>query len=364
MTTDAAPAPAHPQDRQTWIDQARWAAIVLVVAGHAVGLLRTDSGLALLASNFVYMFHIPVLVLLAGWGARRSQAGGEGLARIFQQLLLPYVVFQLLAFGVNYLVEDDTPSWSFTEQTFGLWFLVALAGWRLLAPWFRGLQFRGLPLAVPAAAGLALAAGLSPQIGGFLSLSRILVFLPLFLAGPWIVDRISVWRRDRRARMAGAAVLAAGAAVTLALRGDFWRTPFLGSSGYADLGLGSAEGMLWRLLVLAAGAVMATAFMLALPGRSGAPSRAGAWTARAGQYTMYPYLLHLPLLTVVDASPLVQSAGSPLHTALFMAASALFCVLAVWQPVVALARPLVDPRAAWTALRPAGRDREPTRTAG
>src|SRR3954451_4980756 len=100
----AGPVPAVAL-RQSWIDQARWAAIVLVVAGHAAGLLRGSSGLAVMVSNFVYMFHIPVLILLAGWGARRAEANGRNLVRIWWQLLLPYLLFQLVAFGVNYRFE-------------------------------------------------------------------------------------------------------------------------------------------------------------------------------------------------------------------------------------------------------------------
>lgn len=193
----AVPAPAG-KIRQTWIDQARWAAIVLVVAGHAAGLLRSSSGLALMVSNFVYMFHIPVLILLAGWGARHAEANGRNLVRIWWQLLLPYLLFQLVAFGVNYRFEGTVPSWVFAEQTCGLWFLVALAAWRLAGPWFRGL--RG---AVPVAVALSLLAGMSPDIGGFLSLSRVFIFLPLFVAGPWIVERVAEWRAQRPMRLAG-----------------------------------------------------------------------------------------------------------------------------------------------------------------
>ena len=65
MSQDLSNFPKAVAVRQTWIDQTRWCAIVLVVVGHAVGLLRSTSDLAVVVSNFVYMFHIPVLVLLA-----------------------------------------------------------------------------------------------------------------------------------------------------------------------------------------------------------------------------------------------------------------------------------------------------------
>ncbi|MEV7648841.1 acyltransferase family protein [Arthrobacter sp. NPDC089319] len=345
MSADIVLAPAQQGVRQTWIDQARWAAIILVVVGHGVGMLRAESGLALVVSNFVYMFHIPVLILLAGWGARRAQADGKTLSKVFWQLLVPYGIFQLIAFLTNYVLDGDQPSWKFTSQTFGLWFLVALAGWRLLAPWFRGLRF-----AVPIAVVVALLAGLSPAIDGFLSLSRILVFLPIFLAGPWIVDRVSEWRQDWRLRAAGAAVVGLGAVAALWLKKDFWRPPFLGNKGYEALDGGDFEGMLWRLVVLAVGTAMATGFMLMLPGRVGAPTRMGAWTARAGQHTMYPYLLHLPLLTVVGASSLLDAGSPTVRALLVIGAAVLFSALAVSRPVVLLIRPLVDPRGAWNAL--------------
>lgn len=325
--------------RQTWIDQARWCAIVLVVIGHAVGLLRSTSDLAVVVSNFVYMFHIPVLVLLAGWGARRAKADGTTLTKIFWQLLLPYVVFQLIAFLLNFIFKNDAPSWSFTSQTFGLWFLVALAGWRLLAPWFRGLKS-----AVPIAVLIALLAGLSPHIGGFLSLSRILVFLPMFLAGPWIVEKISLGRQDIRYKLAGAIVLLAGGLVTLLIRRDFWRTPFLGNAGYEALDVAPIEGMIWRLLVLAVGTVMAAAFMLVLPGKTGAPSPIGAGVAKAGQQTMYPYLLHLPVLTLVGTTVSNNLFAPSVQTVIFILAAFVFCTITVTKPITTLATPLIEPK--------------------
>lgn len=311
---------------------------MLVVVGHAVGMLRTDSPLALTISNFVYIFHIPVLVVLAGWGARNSRADGSGLSKIMRQLIAPYIVFQLVAFFFNFTFEDNDPSWTFVEQTFGLWFLVALAIWRLIGPWFRGVKY-----AVLISVALSLLAGFSPSIGGFLSLSRVLFFLPMFLIGPWLVDQISVLRSDPRSRALGIAVLGAGLTVVIAFGENFWRLPFLGNLGYEALEVSAAEGILWRLLAMASGLLMATGFMLALPGQPSAPTKIGSFVAAAGQHTMYPYLLHLPLLTVVGATPLLDMGDPELRTAVFVAAATVFCIVTVWRPVPILARPFVEP---------------------
>lgn len=325
--------------RETWIDQARWVAIALVVTGHFAGLVRGRSDLARTYSDFVYVFHIPVLVLLAGWGARRVKADATGLTKIFWQLLVPYVIFQNIAFAVNYLLKDDVPSWEFAAQTFGLWFLVALAGWRLLGPWFRGFRYPAL-----LALAVALVAGLSPRLGGFLSLSRILFFLPMFVAGPWIVDQVSLWRRDRRLRALGGAVLLAGAGWVTLSQPQFDRTIFFGRGGYASLDQGMLEGMAYRAGAIAVSTVLAVALCLVLPGQPGASSRAGALVARAGRYTMYPYLLHLPLITVLAWTGWLQG-GQPITAAIAaIGLGVVVSIVTVTPPVRYLTMAFVDPR--------------------
>lgn len=341
----AAAAPGGAATRQAWIDQVRWAAILLVVAGHAVGLMRGRSDVAVVISNFLYIFHIPALVLLAGWASRTAQAGGRGLSRIVWQLLVPYVIFQLLAFLVNYWIDGVKPSWSFTSQTFGLWFLVALAGWRLLGPWFHGLR-----RPVAAAVGVALLAGLSPDTGGFLSLSRIAFFLPFFVVGPYVVDQIARWRANMRMRLMGAAVLAGSLGwVVLSGRG-FDRTIFFGRDSYQALGQGSLDGAVLRLGAMCLSLVLAVGFALVVPGRDNAPGVFGRWAARAGRHTMFSYLIHLPLLTVGGSIRWLHWGDPTLRVLVCLAAAGLLAVVTVTPPVRSIAQVLVDPRGAWKRL--------------
>jgi fucose 4-O-acetylase-like acetyltransferase len=343
--TTAAPTAKPP--RQTWIDQARWVAIALVVIGHFVGLVRGRSELARGISDFVYVFHIPAFVLLAGWGAARLQASGRGLSRIVWQLLLPYALFQLVAFAVNRVLEGTHPSWSFVNQTFGLWFLVALAGWRLLAPWFHGLR-----APVLAALVVALLAGMSPSIGSLLSLSRIAFFLPLFIAGPRIVDLVARWRTTPRARWVGAVVLAIGALWVAVQEPTFDRTIFFGRDSYAALHQGLAHGLVFRCGALAISTILAVAMMLVVPGRPGSTTRAGRWFAEAGRHTMFPYLIHLPLLTVLTWTGWPQQ-GRPLVTAVVAVVAAVVAALIlVTPPVRMLAGPIVEPRTWLERWRP------------
>ncbi|KQX65690.1 acyltransferase family protein [Angustibacter sp. Root456] len=336
------PAAAPPKVRQTWVDQTRWVAIALVLAGHFVGLVRGRSGVAVAISDYLYVFHIPALVLLAGWGARRLQARGQGLTRIVWQLLVPYVLFQLIAFAVNHVFEGSHPSWSFTSQTFGLWFLVALAGWRLLMPWFQGLR-----APVAAALAVALLAGLSSKIGGLLSLSRIAFFLPLFVAGPWLVDRVALWRQRRGARICGLLVLLAGAVWVGVQEVGFDRTIFFGRDSYAALHQGALHGMVYRTGALLISAVLAVGLMLAVPGKPGAPTAVGRWFAEAGRHTMFPYLIHLPLLTVLRWTEWPREGAPTVAASVAVLAALVMAVVLVTPPVRFLAGPFVEPRS-WT----------------
>lgn len=335
-----------PTERETWIDQARWVAIALVVIGHVVGPLRSQSVVAKTISDFVYVFHIPALVLLAGWGARRATASGRALVRLFWMLLVPYVLFQLVAFFMGWSLRGISPSWTFVDPTFGLWFLLSLASWRLLAPWFHGL-----PAPFLVAVGVALIAGVSPRIGTVLSLQRTAFFLPFFIAGPWVVDRVSAWRKRVRVQVGALVFLVVALGVVYQRETQFDRTIFFGRDSYGALGQGLAHGLLARLLAFAIAGTLAVALLLAIPGGALGASRLGVLVAHAGQHTLYPYLLHLPIL-LIAAWTGWYTRGSPHVTALIAALVGLsLAIVLVTPPVRWIAGPLVEPRAWWDRVR-------------
>ena len=59
---------------------------------------------------------------------------------------------------------------------------------------------------------------------------------------------------------------------------------------------------------------------------------------------MYPYLLHLPVLTVVGSTGLVDAGPPAARTLLFVAASLLFCIMTSWKPLRLLTAIVVEPR--------------------
>ena len=82
------------RERDVWLDNVKVLAILLVVVGHGVGTVRNQSELAPAVSNFIYIFHIPLFVIVSGWTARRVSASSANVMKTVLQLIVPYVIFE------------------------------------------------------------------------------------------------------------------------------------------------------------------------------------------------------------------------------------------------------------------------------
>jgi fucose 4-O-acetylase-like acetyltransferase len=319
--------------RDPWLDNARFGLISLVVLGHCLEPYANESIWLGALYRFIYLFHIPAFAFLSG--AVASPAADAKLLRgIAFRLLLPYLVFQGL-----YALAARTPGWpdggpgGVATPYWILWYLLSLASWRLLLPLFARLRHR-LALAV----ALALLVGCAGDLGYYLSLSRTLVFFPLFLLG-WQY-RLG-WREHLATR--SMRLLALATLSGLLLLAIHWRhaTPWLyGSMGYHRLGSGIADGMAHRALQMAA-AVLGCGAWLSLVPRRTLP------VTTAGSRSMPSYLLHGFVVKLAAAAGLFAWLGHwPAAARLpVLLALALVCVGTLSSaPVQRLLQPLLAPR--------------------
>ncbi|HVL14849.1 MAG TPA: hypothetical protein VM529_19925, partial [Gemmata sp.] len=164
--------------RDPFYDNAKFLLMALVINGHAVEPLVGSHATVKSVYTFIYLFHMPCFVVLAGL-LTKVRPGWAGLANSTRRLLVPYVAFQILSWLFRWAFSPGgAGSFSLFTPDWVLWFLVSLFWWRALLPLFVAVPF-GLPLAV----GLGLAVGVVDGIGSPLSLSRTFVFFPYFLAG-------------------------------------------------------------------------------------------------------------------------------------------------------------------------------------
>ncbi|MFG6280404.1 acyltransferase family protein [Microbacterium sp. S16(2024)] len=345
MTTpDATPLrPAKP--RVPFWDNARFAAIVLVVFGHAIQRLTYDSDAAEALYLLVYAFHMPLFALVSGYFSSAGEPTRQRMARVITDLVAPYLIFEALWTLTQFLVTGRTnldpaqPAWT-------LWFLLALALFRLVLPYL--VLLRG---PVWWALGISIVAGYLPSLDSTFSLSRFLGLLPFFTLGWWLREHDAVARyrmlahRPAWLRGVAVAVLASAGVAAFALV-DVWRDMRLGTwlffvDGYADLGAPQwwAGGV--RLAIIALALVLMAAFLVLVPRRE------TRWTA-LGRYTMYVYLLHTFVLYPFRQSGILRGLEPMgLWIPVVALGSVAIAVALSSRPVRRVFRPLVEPRLPW-----------------
>lgn len=335
--------------RDAYWDHVRLLAIALVVVGHSIEKLD-ESGSMYALYLFIYAFHMPLFALVSGVFARAEPLTRRDGGRVVTRLLVPYVVFSVIWAVVVWRVEGrfsldlGAPYWH-------LWFLFALAVWRLVLPVFAALRF---PVAAAVAVGVA--SGFMPSVGTRFDMSRTLGMLPFFVLG-WAVQQRGGWQALRTAadrwpvRAAAVAVLGAVAGACLlgvdAARAGGLRAWFQLERNYADLG---ADGWLpgvERLLLTGLSVLLCLSVLVLVRSTS---DRLGRW----GQATMYVYLLHVfPIYALRQTDWFGTWFDSiPRFLLLVLAALALTALLST-RAVTTAFRPLVEPP--W-ASRLLGRD--------
>jgi len=249
---------SEPHNRLPYLDNAKLGMIFLVVYGHLIEPLSTarESHPALPLYLLIYLFHVPMWAFLAGLTSRVATTL-QSSARLFA-VLIAFQVFYVLALpGLRrgYAAWILTPWWV-------LWFLLSLISWKLILP--LALKTRW---AIPLSLVIGLAAGATGHIGRPLSLSRTLVWLPLFLAGHLYGRQILEWAR------ASALPAKVGSALALLLAGFLlWKWPFdfkllFEADSYSALGLNPATGMAMRAGHMAAACILGFSVLCLIPNR-------------------------------------------------------------------------------------------------
>lgn len=331
-------------------DNARFIIMALVVIGHMLTTVRTDSALAFGLYAYIYLFHMPAMILLSGFFSKAELTLSS--IRSTLALIVTWVTFEVLWIGYRALIDGKAFNDSFLiVPSWTLWFLVTLITMRILLPFIARLKH---PLIVSLV--IALVAGLSPLIGTGFSASRTLSFLPFFVFG-WLARERGWLSGERfmkpsRSLKAGAwAVLGGIAAVFVAwptmrttFRIDTWLTwrddywSLIDASG----ALPAFAGLGMRSLFIAIAFVMTLAVLVVIPRRT---SVITVWGTR----TLYLYLLHgfvvyaLRYYGVADFVGSFGIAGTLLLISMGVALSMLLSM--AW--VQRVTKPIIEPNIDW-----------------
>jgi fucose 4-O-acetylase-like acetyltransferase len=337
------------KNRVPFWDNARFACVALVVIGHAVQRMTIDSDNALAVYLFIYAFHMPAFAMISGYFSKASPPGTKQMRKVITDILLPYVVMEVIWTLVQFLVEGKR-EFNPTEPSWTLWFLLALGIFRVALPYLVLLR-QPLLWAVIFSVGV----GYWSNVDSTFSLNRAIGILPFFVLGwqirQWkIIDR---WRViDKQTwwiRGAAIAVLAVWFAAVVVFI-EFWRAFdathwFFYDDSYRDLGETTWWAGLVRLAFMLLAVLLSAAFFVLVPRRH-------TWFTRFGQATMYVYLLHSFVLYPIRESGILRGEHSawPYLAGIIVFAILVAIVLST-QPVRRVFRFLIEPKPDWLLRR-------------
>ncbi|MFV0452818.1 MAG: acyltransferase family protein [Propioniciclava sp.] len=333
-----------PQARTPFWDNGRFLLMVLVVLGHALSTLNPDSKVIYGTYVLIYAFHMPAFAVLSGYFSRSTPPSRQRMARLFTDLLLPYLIFDTGWYVILRLIRGEA-TFDPTAAEWTLWYLLALALFRVTLPYLAVLRW---PLAWTLV--ISVVVGYLPAVNTTFSLSRAFALLPFFTLGWWVREKglVSRWhlldRQPRWVPFAAVAVLAAAGWIGWFFA-DFWREFHLIEwlyyrSAYPAMGVDDwwAGGI--RLLMIGAALLLMAAFFALVPrGRH-------RWTP-LGAASMYIYLLHTLVLFGLRETGVLR-AFEPAWLLLpgMVLGSVAICLILASKPVRAVFGPLVEPRPA------------------
>ncbi|MFG2945747.1 acyltransferase family protein [Streptomyces adustus] len=345
----------RPKQRDSFFDNAKYLAIVLVAVAHSWEPLKGDSRILQGAYMVVYAFHMPAFIVISGFFSRSFDARPDRLKRLVTGVLVPYVLFET-AYPLFKRVVDHTPDQeiSLLDPWYLTWFLCALFIWRLTTPIWKLVRH---PL--PVALGVAALASVTPDIGDDLDLQRVLQFLPFFVLGLCLKPEHFRLVRRRSVRIAAVPVFA------FALAFAWWAVPRMNAAwlyhrdAAQELAAPWWAGPVMQLALFGCSLVLTVCFFAWVPGRK-------LWFTALGAGTLYGYLLHGFLIKAgeyrgwFEHGWLHRPLGEILVSVLAAAAVTVLCT----PPVQRVFRFAMEPTMAWAFKRDAtevARERVKTR---
>ncbi|WP_101842321.1 acyltransferase family protein [Halobacillus sp. Marseille-P3879] len=318
--------------RMALFDNAKLMLIFLVVFGHMVQPTTDGSREMYTIYTWIYTFHMPAFIFLAGFFAKGS-GNKDYIINLAKKLILPYLIFQFVFTAYFLFIGKDGwlnapfyPHWS-------LWFLFSLFCWHILLIWFSKIPAW---IGITAAVVIGVLVGYADSIDQTFSLSRTFVFFPFFLAGYWLTtDTVMKWRSA--VPRAASLVFMVTLGVVIAMAPEFNSDWLLGSKSYATMGEVELGGLL-RFGVYVVGALMTVSVLAWIPNKH------FSFTPLGGQ-TLYVYLLHGFIVQLFRQQNWVEI-NNVLDFSLYFVLSGFIVYLLSTSTIRAVTQPLIECRSA------------------
>lgn len=165
-------------------DNIKFFMIVCVVIGHTIYRFIGSSDLAKSIYLFIYTFHMPVFIFIAGMFSKNT-IQKKRYEVVFEYLLI-YVFMKFLE-TVGYYLAKGRIRFHFFWEDGPAWFALAMAAFLVATMLFQDFDYKYMMIVTVFIGCLA---GLDNHLGDHFVSMRICVFYPVFLAGYYIKSKI------------------------------------------------------------------------------------------------------------------------------------------------------------------------------
>lgn len=321
--------------RESYFDNAKFILILLVIVGHAIEPIIFRSTLLKSLYLFLYLFHMPAFILLAGYFSKNFDKENYK-KKIISRTLIPYVIFSILYYTADYFFfKRSTFGISLLSPYWILWFLVSLFIWQIMLPFVLKLRYPMLFSIL-----LAVAAGYSNEIGYYLSLSRTIVFFPFFLAGYYLQKKdFEVLQTSAKRIISLICIIIIFIAIYL-LSSRINPSWLYGSYPYNQLGHPEWHAGIFRILIYFFSSLLCISFFSLVP-------KIKTFFTSMGSRTIYSYLLHGLLIKFLISIGLYNLIITSFDKALLIILAAITALILSTRWAALIARPLVEPNTNW-----------------
>jgi len=197
--------------RLYYFDNAKFILIFLVVLAHALSPLQSRSAFCRVLWCVVNYFHMPAMVFISGFFAKRyiTKTREIKVQRVTTYLIL-YLAAQISVALFEKFVLGTAIAPSLMAARSSLWFLQCLIAWYVMLPILDYFDPKAVMIVFTL---FGLLIGYESGAANFLSISRVFVHLPFFMAGYYIkqehIEKLSAHKKFKWVALAVFAVVIA-----------------------------------------------------------------------------------------------------------------------------------------------------------
>ncbi len=165
--------------------------IITVVISHLIDLTYKNNELLFYIKWGISFFHMPAFIFVSGYFSKKKMK----LIDVCKKLLIPYLVFEVIYYFLYiYILGKETKLYLLYPK-FTLWYLLALFVWKIVTPYIVKVPYH-LPMSI--VGGILI--GFSDMSSNYLSIPRIIVFLPFFILGYKWTEEHTIGIRESKYR--------------------------------------------------------------------------------------------------------------------------------------------------------------------